>query len=95
MNARVSFRRSLWVLWIQFLSFTAQDDEDGKGLKLEKKSAIFSFFTDQMCLIVMPVWLWMSFWKTCFSAEPVVEAALQQASPDMTFILALVGDKPV
>lgn len=31
----------------------------------------------------------------CRDAEPVVEAALQQASPDMTFILALVGDKPV
>ncbi|KAK2574429.1 Thioredoxin domain-containing protein 17 [Acropora cervicornis] len=31
----------------------------------------------------------------CRDAEPVVEAALQQASPEMTFILALVGDKPV
>ena len=30
----------------------------------------------------------------CFSAEPVVEAGLQQASTDMVFILVVVGDKP-
>ena len=30
----------------------------------------------------------------CFLAEPVVEAALQQASTDMVFILVVVGDKP-
>ena len=30
----------------------------------------------------------------CFLAEPVVEAALQQASRDMVFILVVVGDKP-
>ena len=30
----------------------------------------------------------------CSLAEPVVEAALQQASTDMVFILVVVGDKP-
>ena len=30
----------------------------------------------------------------CSLAEPVVEAALQQASSDMVFILVVVGDKP-
>ena len=36
-NPPLSFERTLWVHWFQFLSYTAQDVEHGKGTEVEKR----------------------------------------------------------
>jgi len=36
-NPPPSFERTLWVHWFQFLSYTAQDVEHGKGIEVEKR----------------------------------------------------------
>ena len=36
-NPSLSFERTLWVHWFQFLLYTAQDVEHGKGTEVEKR----------------------------------------------------------